>query len=262
MYLTNLCTGLVDISVGQTQHSPTIHSPTIESETSKDSSATSELSSSEQTASEDADSTENSENTSSSDSESDSNSSDNSEETSDEEETSEDDTDTAKVPSDIDPSSKNCAAQNIKTASETIPSKIISIPQDTTKIPMETPIGNAPQVNWDDQGTYSAVESPTISSTHRNNPPSESKSSVSDSTMNKPDNLKSEEDVSDSLPTELAGGWGETPEPADWEWQAMPFDYMGILEEQHRTVFYEFRERDGKGEWRLPNYEGSLVKMD
>ena len=59
------------------------------------------------------------------------------------------------------------------------------------------------------------------------------------------------------LPPELAGGWGEEPEPAPWEWQHMPFDYMGILEEQRRTVFWEFREtRDGKGEWVLPNYQG------
>jgi hypothetical protein len=59
----------------------------------------------------------------------------------------------------------------------------------------------------------------------------------------------------------LTGGWGEIPEPASWEWQAMPFDYMGILEEQKRTVFYEFRERDGQGEWILPNYEGMAFAM-
>ena len=64
------------------------------------------------------------------------------------------------------------------------------------------------------------------------------------------------------LPPQLVSGWGEEPEPAPWEWQAMPFDYMGILAEQRRTVFYEFRERDGKGEWTLPNYEGrSLLKF-
>jgi hypothetical protein len=58
------------------------------------------------------------------------------------------------------------------------------------------------------------------------------------------------------LPPELAGGWGEEPGPAPWDWQAMPFDYMGILEEQRRTVFYEFHEHNGKGEWIDPKYEG------
>jgi len=31
---------------------------------------------------------------------------------------------------------------------------------------------------------------------------------------------------------------------------------MGILEEQRRTVFYEFHERDGKGEWIKGHYQG------
>jgi len=43
----------------------------------------------------------------------------------------------------------------------------------------------------------------------------------------------------------------------------MPFDYMGILEEQRRTVFYEFRERDGKQEWVVPDYSGMFsVRLD
>ena len=50
------------------------------------------------------------------------------------------------------------------------------------------------------------------------------------------------------LPPELAGGWGEDPEPAPWDWKGMPFDYMGILEEQRRTVYYELHERDGQEE--------------
>jgi hypothetical protein len=54
--------------------------------------------------------------------------------------------------------------------------------------------------------------------------------------------------------------WGDDPRPAPWDWQQMPLDYMGILEEQRRTVFYEFRERDGKGEWVLPKYEGIPLK--
>lgn len=65
---------------------------------------------------------------------------------------------------------------------------------------------------------------------------------------------KSDSDKS-CLPPELAGGWGEEPGPAPWDWQAMPFDYMGILEEQRRTVFYEFHEHDGKGEWINPKYK-------
>jgi hypothetical protein len=59
----------------------------------------------------------------------------------------------------------------------------------------------------------------------------------------------------DCLPPELAGGWGEEPGPAPWDWQAMPFDYMGILEEQRRTVFYEFHEHNGEGEWIDPKYK-------
>lgn len=64
-----------------------------------------------------------------------------------------------------------------------------------------------------------------------------------------------------STPPQLTGGWGEEPGPAPWEWQQMPFDYMGILDEQHRTVFYEFHERNGKGEWTLPNYEGQTREI-
>lgn len=64
---------------------------------------------------------------------------------------------------------------------------------------------------------------------------------------------KSDSDKS-CLHPELAGGWGEEPGPAPWDWQAMPFDYMGILEEQRRTVFYEFHEHNGKGEWIDPKY--------
>jgi len=58
-------------------------------------------------------------------------------------------------------------------------------------------------------------------------------------------------------PSQCEMGWGDEPGPAQWDWKEMPFDYMGILEEQHRTVFYEYRERgDGKGEWKVPQYEG------
>jgi hypothetical protein len=53
-----------------------------------------------------------------------------------------------------------------------------------------------------------------------------------------------------------SGGWGDEPEPAPWEWTQMPLDYMGILAEQRRTVFHEFRISDGKGEWRRPKYSG------
>ena len=66
---------------------------------------------------------------------------------------------------------------------------------------------------------------------------------------------------SNTLPPQLTGGWGEEPGPAPWEWQQMPFDYMGILDEQHRTIFYEFHERDGKGEWTLPNYAGRIREI-
>ncbi len=52
-------------------------------------------------------------------------------------------------------------------------------------------------------------------------------------------------------------GWGDEPGPAEWNWKEMPFDYMGILEEQRRTVFYEYREQDGKGEWKVPLYDGT-----
>ena len=52
-------------------------------------------------------------------------------------------------------------------------------------------------------------------------------------------------------------GWGDEPGPASWDWKEMPFDYMGILEEQRRTVFYEYREQDGKGEWNVPQYDGT-----
>ena len=53
-----------------------------------------------------------------------------------------------------------------------------------------------------------------------------------------------------------SGGWGDEPDPAPWEWKAMPLDYMGFLAEQRRTVFHEFRVSDGKGEWLRPNYSG------
>jgi hypothetical protein len=72
-------------------------------------------------------------------------------------------------------------------------------------------------------------------------------------------NTKSDTSVDEShLPSELAGGWGEEPDPAPWDWQAMPFDYMGILEEQRRTVFYELHEHDGKEEWTIPKYKGDF----
>ena len=61
------------------------------------------------------------------------------------------------------------------------------------------------------------------------------------------------------LPAQLAGGWGEEPEPAPWDWSAMPIDHLGILEEQRRTVFYESRETGtGTGEWILPNQGGQF----
>lgn len=53
-----------------------------------------------------------------------------------------------------------------------------------------------------------------------------------------------------------SGGWGDEPEPAPWKWTQMPLDYMGILAEQRRTVFHEFRISDGKGEWLCPQYSG------
>jgi len=59
-------------------------------------------------------------------------------------------------------------------------------------------------------------------------------------------------------------GWGDSVEPASWEWQTMPLDCTGILEEQRRTVFYEFRDKgNGEGEWVIPtlqnppNYQGN-----
>ena len=58
-----------------------------------------------------------------------------------------------------------------------------------------------------------------------------------------------------ALPPELTGGWGNEPTPAPWDWQGMPFDYMGILEEQRRTVYYELHERDGQEEWVLKDYK-------
>jgi hypothetical protein len=57
------------------------------------------------------------------------------------------------------------------------------------------------------------------------------------------------------VPSELTGGWGDEPEPAPWDWQGMPFDYMGILEEQRRTVYYELHERDGQEVWVLKDYK-------
>jgi len=60
-------------------------------------------------------------------------------------------------------------------------------------------------------------------------------------------------------------GWGDSVEPASWEWQTMPLDCTGILEEQRRTVFYEFRDKgNGEGEWVIPthqnppNYQGNI----
>ena len=51
-------------------------------------------------------------------------------------------------------------------------------------------------------------------------------------------------------------GWGDMVEPAPWEWQSMPLDCSGILEEQRRTVFYEFRDKgNGEGEWIIPKYQ-------
>ena len=61
------------------------------------------------------------------------------------------------------------------------------------------------------------------------------------------------------LPSELAGGWGEDPEPAPWDWKGMPFDYMGILEEQRRTVYYELHERDGHEEWVVKDYKKGVT---
>lgn len=57
-------------------------------------------------------------------------------------------------------------------------------------------------------------------------------------------------------------GWGDEPGPASWDWKEMPFDYMGILEEQRRTVFYEYREQDGKGEWNVPQYDGAPTVLN
>lgn len=56
--------------------------------------------------------------------------------------------------------------------------------------------------------------------------------------------------------TELAPiGWGDVVQPATWDWQTMPLDCTGILEEQRRTVFYEFRDHgNGEGEWVIPSY--------
>jgi len=79
---------------------------------------------------------------------------------------------------------------------------------------------------------------------------------VSDVSLFKASNNVKPAGVKTSVAVEAAGGWGDAPGPAPWEWQAMPFDYMGILEEQRRTVFYEFRERDGKPEWVVPDYSG------
>ena len=138
---------------------------------------------------------------------------------------------------------------------------------------------NSQTANWDDSklvgkpasGTDSTeTESPKSDSYVCGStippklPPETRKSGKSISTRNtaksdvKSDSISHAKSDSDRncLPPELAGGWGEEPGPAPWDWQAMPFDYMGILEEQRRTVFYEFHEHNGKGEWIDPKYHG------
>jgi hypothetical protein len=75
---------------------------------------------------------------------------------------------------------------------------------------------------------------------------------------NTPDRMDSTSTKSNSSSDNpfASGGWGDEPDPAPWEWKAMPLDYMGFLAEQRRTVFHEFRVSDGKGEWLRPNYSG------
>jgi hypothetical protein len=79
-----------------------------------------------------------------------------------------------------------------------------------------------------------------------------------ESLQNAPDGMDSTSTKSNSSSDNFfaSGGWGDEPEPAPWEWAAMPLDYMGFLAEQRRTVFHEFRVSDGKGEWLRPNYSG------
>lgn len=63
------------------------------------------------------------------------------------------------------------------------------------------------------------------------------------------------EAVHTSYDTETIG-WGDVVEPAPWEWKSMPLDCSGILEEQRRTVFYEFRDKgNGEGEWIIPKHQ-------
>jgi hypothetical protein len=48
------------------------------------------------------------------------------------------------------------------------------------------------------------------------------------------------------------GGWGDEPEPVPWDWERMPLDALGILQEQRRTPIHEFRERQGIAEPFVP----------
>lgn len=76
----------------------------------------------------------------------------------------------------------------------------------------------------------------------------------------KDDNLclpaRSVPSASKNLPPEMAGGWGEEPEPALWKWQEMPFDYMGILEEQRRTFSYGVGERELNEAYNFAGHKG------
>jgi hypothetical protein len=275
----------VESSNGSTQTSEISSSDQTSSEDlCTESSETTSNSASDSGSSSDSDSSGNDENTTS----------DSDDESSEEESESDSSTDTEKIPNEITHPWKDLSSLQIEElSSETIPPKS-SVPSDDvvkTLMPnvesVHTVGHDVPQMtNCNDMkatrsrsvitsGNNSTrsdssrfhnsspiVEHTTITKV---NPPSDIKS------PRKLDSIQITKDMSDSpshaksdtssdnivLPPELAGGWGEEPEPASWDWQGMPFDYMGILEEQRRTVFYEFHEHNGKGEWKLPKNKGA-----
>ena len=214
------------------------------------SSLTSEVSSSEQTTSDETTSTDTSESmsvsasdTSSSD---DSSASDDFTTSSEEEDTSEESEMSAdpvtKSGEDATPAKPFAAAADKAVSSEPISAKSSNDVSKNTAIAIV-------------KSTHERQSTPSAIGDHKSVDAPSSDSSPTSSSQNLSDDTAKSHP---QLPPELAGGWGEEPEPAPWEWQHMPFDYMGILEEQRRTVFWEFREtRDGKGEWVLPNYQGS-----
>jgi hypothetical protein len=248
---------LVDVSVVKSQQPSTAIAAMQQPQDIYPSPLTSEISSSEQTTSDEATSTDTSESTSGS--ASDTSSSDDSspsdittsseeeeEDTSDEESdvsanqvTKSGDDATPPKPSAGAANDKAVSSEPISTKSATANNAFIETAIATVKSIDATP----PSPLGDDKSVGAPSSDSSPISVHS----SPSQNLSSDDTAKSPP----------QLPPELVGGWGKEPEPAPWEWQHMPFDYMGILEEQRRTVFWEFREtRDGKGEWVLPNYQG------